>query len=61
MLPPPHPNSLQLPLVSTHRAKLTINVPVVDMAREVMIFMRANTFRWPLEGVGPENRDFLGP
>ncbi len=23
--------------------------------------MRANPFREPLEGVGPENRDFLGP
>ncbi len=26
-----------------------------------MILMRENTFREPLEGVGPENRDFLGP
>jgi hypothetical protein len=26
-----------------------------------MILMRANTFRGPLEGQGPENRDFLGP
>jgi hypothetical protein len=26
-----------------------------------MIFMRENPFRGPLEGVGPENRDFFGP
>ncbi len=26
-----------------------------------MILMRENIFRGPLEGVGPENRDFLGP
>ncbi len=42
-------------------SKLTINVPVVYMARDVIILMRANPFRGPLEGVGPENRDFLGP
>jgi hypothetical protein len=36
------------------------NVPVVFMARDVMIFMRENLFRGPLEGVGSENRDFLG-
>ncbi len=40
---------------------LTINVPVVYMARGVMILMRENPFREPLEGVGPENRDFFGP
>ncbi len=33
---------------------LTINVPVVYMAKEVMRLMPANTFRAPLEGVGPE-------
>jgi hypothetical protein len=26
-----------------------------------MILMRANPFRGPEEGVGPENRDFFGP
>jgi hypothetical protein len=26
-----------------------------------MILMRANPFRGPLEGVAPENQDFLGP
>ncbi len=26
-----------------------------------MILMGANPIRGPLEGVGPENRDFLGP
>jgi hypothetical protein len=37
-------------------------VPFVYMARDgVMIFMRENTFRGPLEGVDPENRAFLGP
>jgi hypothetical protein len=41
--------------------KLPINVPVVYMARDVMILMRAIPFRGPLEGVGPESRDFLGP
>jgi hypothetical protein len=38
-----------------------IHVPVVYMAGDVMILMRANTFRGPLEGVDPENRDFFGP
>jgi hypothetical protein len=40
---------------------LTINAPVVYMARDVLILMRANPFRGPLEGVGPENIDFFGP
>ncbi len=31
------------------------------MARDAMILMLANPFRGPLEGVGPDNRDFLGP
>ncbi len=26
-----------------------------------MIFMQENPFRGPLEGVDPENEDFLGP
>ncbi len=38
---------------------LTINVPVVYMARAVMILI--NAFRGTLEEVGDENRDFFGP
>jgi hypothetical protein len=26
-----------------------------------MVLMRVKTFRGPLDGVGPENRDFFGP
>ncbi len=37
---------------------ITINVPVAYMARDLMILK--NSFRGPVEGVGPENRDFLG-
>jgi hypothetical protein len=33
-----------------------INVPVVYMARDVMILMRATSFRGTLEGMGPKNR-----
>jgi hypothetical protein len=40
---------------------ITINVPVVFMARYVMILRGATSLRGALEGVGPENRDFLGP
>jgi hypothetical protein len=40
---------------------ITINVPVGYMARDVMILMGENPFRGPLEGVGPEKRDFFGP
>ncbi len=32
---------------------ITINVPVVYLERDIMILMRANPFRGPLEGVGP--------
>jgi hypothetical protein len=38
------------------RSSIIINVPVVDMAREVMILI-AN----PLEGVGPRKLRFSGP
>ncbi len=41
-------------------AKLNINVPIIYMARNEMILMRANPFRVPLEGVGPDNRGFFG-
>ena len=39
----------------------TINVPVVFMARYVMVLRGATSLRGALEGVGPENRDFQGP
>ncbi len=39
---------------------ITINVSVVYMAWDIMILM-LDPFRGPLEGVGPENRDFFGP
>jgi hypothetical protein len=42
-------------------SSITINVPVVYMAWDIMILVRENPFRGPLEGVGPENRDFWGP
>jgi hypothetical protein len=41
--------------------EITINIPVVYLAPDVMILMRANPFRGPLEGVGLEIRTFLGP
>jgi hypothetical protein len=44
-----------------HTGVLTINVPIVNMVRDIMILMRENPFRGPLEGVGHENRDFFGP
>jgi hypothetical protein len=40
---------------------ITINVPVVYMAQDVMTLMGENPFRGQLEGVGPENQDFFGP
>ncbi len=43
----------------TNLSRKTINVPVVYKARHVMILMRENTFRGPLEGLGPENRNFF--
>ncbi len=43
------------------RAQITINVPVVFMARYVMNLRGATSLRGALEGVGPENRDFFGP
>jgi hypothetical protein len=41
--------------------KITINVPVVFMARYVMVLRSATSLRGALERVGPENRDFWGP
>ncbi len=40
---------------------ITINVPVVFMARYVMVLRGATSLRGALEGVGPENREFFGP
>ncbi len=40
---------------------LTINVPVVFMARYIMVLRGATSLRGALEGVGPENWDFFGP
>ena len=40
---------------------ITINVPVVFMARYVMVLRSATLLRGALEGVGPKNRDFFGP
>jgi hypothetical protein len=40
---------------------LTINVPVVYIKRDRMILMRSNPLQGPLDGAGPENRDFLDP
>ena len=34
---------------------ITINVPVVFMARYVMVLRHATSLRGALEGVGPEN------
>jgi hypothetical protein len=40
---------------------LTINKPVVFMARYIMVLRGATSLRGALEGVGPEKRDFFGP
>jgi hypothetical protein len=45
----------------SQESSVTINVPVVFMARYVMILRGATSLRGALEGVGPENRDFYGP
>jgi hypothetical protein len=47
--------------MAINRPVLIIYVPVVYKARDIMILMRANPLHGPLEGVGPENRDFFGP
>ncbi len=44
----------------SEKLALTIIVPVVYMARDIMILMWANSFQGPLEGVGPEKQDFFG-
>ncbi len=40
---------------------ITINVPVVFMARYIMVLRCATSLQGALEGVDPENRDFFGP
>ena len=40
---------------------ITIKVPVVFMARYVMVLRSATSLLGALEGVGPENLDFFGP
>ena len=45
---------------SAFSTKITINGPVVFMARYVMILRGATSLQGALEGVGPENRDFFG-
>ncbi len=46
---------------SMRRDLLTINVPVVFMARYLMVLRGATSLRGAFEGVGPENPDFFGP
>ncbi len=41
--------------------KITINVPVVFMARYIMVLRGATSLWGALEGVGLENRDFFEP
>ncbi len=40
---------------------MLFNVPVVYMGRDVMILMRENPFRGPLEGAGLKIETFLVP
>ncbi len=56
----PHKNNY-IPQHLNNRCINSYNVPVVFMARYVMVFRGATSLRGALEGVGPENRDFLGP
>jgi hypothetical protein len=51
--------SLQRASTETETPIITINVPVVNMAREVMTLMRAISITRPLEGVSPEIDSFL--
>ncbi len=41
--------------------RITINVPVVYMARDVIILMRAISITSAIGRVGPEIETFLGP
>jgi hypothetical protein len=51
----------EMPRKKVWASFLTINVPVVFMARYVMVLRGATSLRGALEGVGAENRDFFGP
>ncbi len=58
--------NLFVPVISLEGGRQKVqegDIPVVYMARDVIILMRENPFREPLEGdgVGPENLDFFGP
>jgi hypothetical protein len=44
-----------------HLIVITINVPVVFMARYVMVLRGATSLRGALEGVGPKKSRFSGP
>ncbi len=46
---------LYFPPLNQNYRILTINVPVVFMARYVMVLRGATSLRGALEGVGPEN------
>ncbi len=41
--------------------KVIINVYLLFMARDVIVLMRANPSRGPLEAVDPENQNFFVP
>jgi hypothetical protein len=49
------------PCPNVSAAVLTFNVTVVYMARDIIILMRANPFREPLEEVVPKKFRFSGP
>ncbi len=53
----PHHGSSLLHTIVFKRYVLTINVPVVYMARYVMVLRHATSLRGALEGAGPENWD----
>jgi hypothetical protein len=47
-------------MIKTHVLKIT-NVPVFYMALRLNDLLEANLLLRPLEWVGPENLDFIGP
>jgi hypothetical protein len=59
--PRPMPNSCKNLNLPNFSLPSTFNVPVVFMARYVMILGGATSLQGALEGVGPKNRDFFGP
>jgi hypothetical protein len=48
-------------LIDCGEHRITMNVPVVYLARDVMILIGAISITRPLEGVGPVIEIFLGP